>query len=623
MSRKNIAVVRRSVNRTNTTKPISSNGTAEKEKEEKKYVEIREIEKGEKLYTKAEEDFEYWMPSAGATLKLIVSIRICSALWGIISDCDEVYNYWEPLHLFLYGHGFQTWEYSPIYAIRSYFYVYLHYIPASVFTAFLGVSKIAVFVVTRCTIGLFCLVGEYLMYLAVCKRLNIATGRHFMLFSIFSSGVFTASTAFLPSSFAMSLNFYLLAAYLNEQWWLAILCTALSALVGWPFAAVLGLPVVIDMLLIRQKRYAFFAWSAVFGIGISALLFLVDSHYFGKRVFAPLNIVLYNVLSGPGPELYGVEPVSYYIKNLVLNWNFALPLALISLPVTLYCYRIHVKVLEVHKPVFGIPRNLQYWDRYIPVFLIWFAAASWCAIFFTQPHKEERFLFPIYPHIALLAALAIEALQRIFTKIQKNENISTLLWFISIFFIIICVSRSYSNIRNYGGHLEIYKHLTDKVHNEKILTKNENIRLCIGKEWHHFPSSFFIPEADSFIGLDKRVELSFIESEFRGLLPKPFIKARSLVETTRFIPTEMNDQNKEEVSRYVNLESCDLVVDVDAPGTDRQIDFRTIPDKFRAVIHVPFLIPHESHPFFRAFFIPYLSDIYTKWTNYTVYMRVL
>jgi hypothetical protein len=34
-----------------------------------------------------------------------------------------VYNYWEPLHFLLYGKGFQTWEYAPEYAIRSYAYV--------------------------------------------------------------------------------------------------------------------------------------------------------------------------------------------------------------------------------------------------------------------------------------------------------------------------------------------------------------------------------------------------------------------------------------------------------------------------------------------------------------------
>ena len=37
--------------------------------------------------------------------------RVLCALYNIIHDCDEVYNYWEPLHFLLYGHGMQTWEY--------------------------------------------------------------------------------------------------------------------------------------------------------------------------------------------------------------------------------------------------------------------------------------------------------------------------------------------------------------------------------------------------------------------------------------------------------------------------------------------------------------------------------
>lgn len=32
-------------------------------------------------------------------------------------------------HFLLYGEGFQTWEYSPVYAIRSYGYLLLHAIP--------------------------------------------------------------------------------------------------------------------------------------------------------------------------------------------------------------------------------------------------------------------------------------------------------------------------------------------------------------------------------------------------------------------------------------------------------------------------------------------------------------
>ena len=44
----------------------------------------------------------------------LASARLLSAAYNLIHDCDEVYNYWEPLHYFLYGEGFQTWEYRSV-----------------------------------------------------------------------------------------------------------------------------------------------------------------------------------------------------------------------------------------------------------------------------------------------------------------------------------------------------------------------------------------------------------------------------------------------------------------------------------------------------------------------------
>ena len=45
----------------------------------------------------------------------------------LFSDCDEVYNYWDPLHHVLYGGGegssMQTWEYAHEYALRTYAYL--------------------------------------------------------------------------------------------------------------------------------------------------------------------------------------------------------------------------------------------------------------------------------------------------------------------------------------------------------------------------------------------------------------------------------------------------------------------------------------------------------------------
>ena len=52
--------------------------------------------------------------------------RVTAGMWSGISDCDETFNYWEPLHYLIYGKGFQTWEYDPQYGLRSYFYILLH-----------------------------------------------------------------------------------------------------------------------------------------------------------------------------------------------------------------------------------------------------------------------------------------------------------------------------------------------------------------------------------------------------------------------------------------------------------------------------------------------------------------
>jgi len=48
-------------------------------------------------------------------------LRYMSATSNIIHDCDEVFNYWEPLHYLLYKTGFQTWEYR--YQKKLYFFL--------------------------------------------------------------------------------------------------------------------------------------------------------------------------------------------------------------------------------------------------------------------------------------------------------------------------------------------------------------------------------------------------------------------------------------------------------------------------------------------------------------------
>lgn len=56
-----------------------------------------------------------WCPLRSPTWSeafiVFLSIRLLAVFFAPISDCDEVFNYWEPTHLMLEGYGFQTWEY--------------------------------------------------------------------------------------------------------------------------------------------------------------------------------------------------------------------------------------------------------------------------------------------------------------------------------------------------------------------------------------------------------------------------------------------------------------------------------------------------------------------------------
>lgn len=37
-------------------------------------------------------------PGGETAFKALLSARFCAAIWSHITDCDETYNYWEPMH---------------------------------------------------------------------------------------------------------------------------------------------------------------------------------------------------------------------------------------------------------------------------------------------------------------------------------------------------------------------------------------------------------------------------------------------------------------------------------------------------------------------------------------------
>jgi alpha-1,2-mannosyltransferase len=131
--------------------------------------------------------------------------RLLAARYSIMGDCDEVFNYWEPTHYLVHGTGFQTWEYSPTYAIRSWAYVAIH---ASIIKVFelLGSSKvqptefeelkfqIAQFYSLRVVLGVVSAYCEsvFVHNVHVYKRGRIGDVLMFLLAA--SAGMFAAST---------------------------------------------------------------------------------------------------------------------------------------------------------------------------------------------------------------------------------------------------------------------------------------------------------------------------------------------------------------------------------------------------------------------------------------------
>ena len=261
----------------------------------------------------------------------------------------------------------------------------------------------------------------------------------------------------------------------------------------------------------------------------------IDTFFYRKLVFVPLNIVLYNVFSGGsrGPDIYGVEPWHFYIRNLALNFNLWFFLAMAALPLLLL-QQFASKSIFSHQ---ALLRGVAFLS---PFYL-------WLAIFTLQPHKEERFMYPAYPALALNAATSLHILlanfgssdpKSIFSKIPAQLKLLVVSAFVLASFNIGAL-RTIGSMTAYSAPLNVYQPL-----------QHENFEfrgfVCLGKEWYRFPSSYFLPDMS---------RARFIRSEFSGLLPGSFIEESSGFGSypgAYIVPSGMNDENLEDPGKYVS-----------------------------------------------------------------------
>jgi alpha-1,2-mannosyltransferase len=115
--------------------------------------------------------------------------------------------------------------------------------------------------------------------------------------------------------------------------------------------------------------------------------------------------------------------------------------------------------------------------------------------------------------------------------------------------------------------------------------------VCIGDEWHRFPSSFYLP--------GPQYRLGFVKTGFAGLLPVPFDADAG---GTAFAPPALNDRNEETAAQYVAdpAATCDFWVGFQAEQPPNGARWSLLAD-------APFLDAGRSPALWRAFRVPLLS----------------
>ncbi|KAI0308111.1 asparagine-linked glycosylation 9 protein isoform a [Multifurca ochricompacta] len=622
-----------------------------------------------------------WVPSFSVAVRVLLIFRVTAAMYSNLQDCDEVFNYWEPLHYLYKGSGFQTWETSPQYAIRSWAYTLLWLLPSNVlFWVLHETGKRPAFFFVRALLGTLSTICEAKLYDTVRLKINNRVARYMLFMLAANAGMWNASTALLPSSFAMYTTMLALSHGFippsnqdSQRTLKAVMFFALGAVLGWPFALALALPFVFEELFVFGVDHVSakdrFTWQLNRGIrlvlcgAVAALIpipiVVIDSYFYGKVTAVFWNIVKYNVFSDAsrGPGLYGTEPWYYYFLNLSLNFNILLPMALFSLPALAITYKIDRRRLGNAIPSVEQSSPFRLLAlRLLPLYI-------WIGILSVQPHKEERFMYPVFPLVCFNAAVMtfllrgwIEVAYIKITKSPYRASHSQLFRRSTLAIVLLTALISLTRIlalwRYYHTPMtiayEFEKHEVPRLLNatnlletplpppelfeeyKKKLEENREdeqridlspikefgLRICYGKEWHRFPGHYLVPDG---------IRVDWIKSEFDGMLPAHFHQThagiRSRVLGTRHVPTGLNDLNKEEPMHYVDVSNCDYLVDLDFPHDPIESTYEPryfLDDKtWERVSCLPFLDVRHSSRLTRAFWIP--GQMWQSWNRFGEY----
>lgn len=190
-----------------------------------------------------------------AAFYVFLLVNTLAAAYAPIQDCDEVFNYWEPTHYLNRGFGLQTWEYSPEYSIRSWLYIVIHALFGK-FGSLFSSNTTFEFYFLRFVLAVACAACQTKLFTVICRTFNPRLGIMFAIVMVSSPGMFHASVAYLPSSFAMYTVMLGMASFMDWRGGLktgsGIMWFGIGAIIGWPFAGFLITPLLAEDLVLSS-----------------------------------------------------------------------------------------------------------------------------------------------------------------------------------------------------------------------------------------------------------------------------------------------------------------------------------------------------------------------------------
>lgn len=353
----------------------------------------------------------------------------------------------------------------------------------------------------RAVVACLSVVGDVLLFRSLLRSLSWKVGHWFLLLQTVSTGMAHTAVALLPlaigSSAVAVATAHVLAMFVRPTGeaithrrfhaTAALVAFVVGGVAGWPPAAALATPFAVYIVVVAVgEKYR--GWTVRELARTAAVVAVVAGVVAGSAQLFPFHGGLHFVSLG------GREPWWYYLSSLFLDFSAIAVLALLGVVVNVLLTAMF-RLSNRHTNVLNMALTYP--------LLLWFA------VFSCRSCKTHRAMYPVYPLVLATASQAVAQLVAIALGLVRGPIFvkrfvhHAVVGVVAVAVAALSISHTTALVERGLALVEVYGHV-------------ENGTVCVGREWRHYPSSFFlgsgaqlaVTEAEASIGSTPVVDVS-------------------------------------------------------------------------------------------------------------------